>query len=151
MDIDIARRLGAGIIIFLMQGDREYPAVAAEDRGRSVAVMHVAIHHHRTANRAVLLQLPNRNRDIVDRAKALTVPPECVMKASTDVESDSPPQRIARGHSQLTQQIEVAYQLALCRAPTSTELKLMKAYAAKHGLANACRILLNSNEFLFID
>jgi len=24
-------------------------------------------------------------------------------------------------------------------------------YAARHGLANACRMLLNTNEFIFVD
>ena len=60
-------------------------------------------------------------------------------------------QRIAAGTKSLSMQIETAYQLALCRAPTSTELSMLKSYAAKHGLANTCRIILNSNEFLFVN
>jgi hypothetical protein len=39
----------------------------------------------------------------------------------------------------------------LGRAPTPGELRKLKAYAAKHGLANTCRIILNSNEFMFVN
>ncbi len=35
------------------------------------------------------------------------------------------------------------------RAPD--EIKLLSAYAARHGLANACRIIINSNEFLYVN
>ena len=33
----------------------------------------------------------------------------------------------------------------------TAEVDRLADYAAKHGLANACRVLLNSNEFLFVD
>ena len=36
------------------------------------------------------------------------------------------------------------------RRPT-TKPKLFAAYAAKHGLPNLCRVLFNTNEFLFAD
>ena len=60
-------------------------------------------------------------------------------------------ERVGKGNKSLTQQIEAAYQLALGRAPTSREIKELKTYAAKYGMANACRILLNSNEFMFVN
>jgi hypothetical protein len=47
--------------------------------------------------------------------------------------------------------IETAFLLALGRPPGAKERNALAAYAASHGLANACRILLNTNEFLFID
>ena len=31
------------------------------------------------------------------------------------------------------------------------EKEHLTAYAQKHGLANACRVLLNSTEFMFVD
>jgi len=46
---------------------------------------------------------------------------------------------------------ELAWRLALSRRPTSQEAADFRAYAAKHGMSSACRILLNSNEFLFLD
>jgi hypothetical protein len=43
------------------------------------------------------------------------------------------------------------YRLLLGRAPTADESKLLGDYAARHGLANAARVLVNSNEFMFVD
>ena len=43
------------------------------------------------------------------------------------------------------------YELTLNRPPTEGESAALADYAAKHGLPNACRLLLNSNEFLFVD
>jgi hypothetical protein len=50
-----------------------------------------------------------------------------------------------------TAQVERLYQLCLCRVPTEKESAAMSAYVKKHGLANACRVMLNSNEFLFVN
>ncbi len=49
------------------------------------------------------------------------------------------------------QRIEDAIVLALGRPPRPAEREALAAYARKHGLANACRLLFNTNEFLFID
>jgi mono/diheme cytochrome c family protein len=49
------------------------------------------------------------------------------------------------------QQITRAYGLAFARPPTADERRAVAKYAAQHGLANACRVILNSNEFLFVD
>jgi hypothetical protein len=48
-------------------------------------------------------------------------------------------------------QIEAAYLLALGRPPGAEETGALTAYAGKHGLANACRLLFNLNEFVFVD
>jgi hypothetical protein len=48
-------------------------------------------------------------------------------------------------------QVEAAYRLALGRPPLPEECKALADYAQKHGLANACRLLFNLNEFVFID
>ncbi len=50
-----------------------------------------------------------------------------------------------------TQQIAMAYQLAFGREPTENERRLVSDYAIQNGLANLCRVILNSNEFLFVD
>ncbi|MDB6026901.1 MAG: Protein of unknown function (DUF1553)/Protein of unknown function (DUF1549)/Planctomycete [Verrucomicrobiales bacterium] len=55
------------------------------------------------------------------------------------------------GSGPLREQIKKAYGLALNREPTSRELKELEPYAKKHGMANTCRLLLNSNEFLFLN
>jgi hypothetical protein len=49
------------------------------------------------------------------------------------------------------EQIQLACELALSREPTEAELKDFGEYAGKHGLANFCRVLLNSNEFMFVN
>jgi len=48
-------------------------------------------------------------------------------------------------------QVRRAVALALQRAPTATELSNLVPYAERHGLAATCRILLNLNEFVFVD
>jgi hypothetical protein len=48
-------------------------------------------------------------------------------------------------------QICLAFQLAFGRDPTPTELKDFKSFSGEFGLANACRILFNSNEFIFVN
>jgi hypothetical protein len=47
--------------------------------------------------------------------------------------------------------IDAAYQWALGRNPTPREREALSGFANKHGLASACRLILNSNEFVFVD
>ena len=47
--------------------------------------------------------------------------------------------------------IEEAFCIAFQRPPTAEEKTALTTYTAKHGLANACRLLLNMNEFAFVD
>jgi hypothetical protein len=51
----------------------------------------------------------------------------------------------------LPAQIHLLFRLVLCREPTDAERDAVASYAGKHGLPNACRVLLNSNEFMFVD
>ena len=60
-------------------------------------------------------------------------------------------ERLARTGPDVEKQVTAAYRLILGRARTAKELKAVGKYAARHGLANACRVLLNSNEFVFVD
>ena len=48
-------------------------------------------------------------------------------------------------------QVDRAFRLILCRQPTNHETLEAIAYTDRHGLANLCRMLLNSNEFLFVN
>jgi hypothetical protein len=59
--------------------------------------------------------------------------------------------RLEAENHELRDQIASLYEWALCRRPRDTELAAVTAYAEKHGLANACRYVLNTNEFVFID
>ena len=47
-------------------------------------------------------------------------------------------------------QISRAYQLALGREPDASELHDAESAAREHGLPTLCRVLFNSNEFLFL-
>jgi hypothetical protein len=48
-------------------------------------------------------------------------------------------------------QIDALYELTFNRPPTTDERGAILSYATKHGLPNACRLLLNSNEFMFVN
>jgi hypothetical protein len=47
-------------------------------------------------------------------------------------------------------QIALVYQLALGRPPTPRESAALAQYAEKYGMPNVCRLILNSNEFIFV-
>ncbi|PYK99306.1 MAG: hypothetical protein DME19_09160 [Verrucomicrobia bacterium] len=47
--------------------------------------------------------------------------------------------------------IALACELALNRPPSREEIEDFTAYAEKHGFANLCRLIFNSNEFMFIN
>ncbi|MGI8982532.1 MAG: DUF1553 domain-containing protein [Pirellulaceae bacterium] len=49
------------------------------------------------------------------------------------------------------ERITAAFRLAVTRDPTADELRELTVYAGQHGMANACRVILNLNEFLFVD
>ncbi len=47
--------------------------------------------------------------------------------------------------------VTAAFRLILLRMPSADEAAAVAQYAEEHGLANACRYLLNTNEFMFVD
>jgi mono/diheme cytochrome c family protein len=51
----------------------------------------------------------------------------------------------------LQKHVQRAVELILARPASNTELTDLTTYARKHGLANVCRLLLNTNEFLFVN
>jgi hypothetical protein len=59
--------------------------------------------------------------------------------------------RLQRERTSLEEQILRAYELALNREPRENERAKLVEHARKHGLASACRVIFNSNEFMFID
>ena len=48
-------------------------------------------------------------------------------------------------------QIERAHRLAFGRLPTAVEKEKLLAFAQQNGMPNACRVILNLNEFTFVD
>ncbi len=51
----------------------------------------------------------------------------------------------------ITRQADRAYELAFAREPGQDELAAVEPFVAAHGLAELCRVLFNSNEFLYVD
>jgi hypothetical protein len=60
-------------------------------------------------------------------------------------------EKLGAENSGLPAQIKALYRLLLCRSPRENELAAVTAYAEKYGLANACRFLMNTDEFVFVD
>jgi hypothetical protein len=60
-------------------------------------------------------------------------------------------ERAAQAGDTLEARVSAPWRLGLGRSPTAEELEVLTAYARKHGLANACRMILNTNEFCFVD
>jgi hypothetical protein len=59
--------------------------------------------------------------------------------------------RTARSGDDLQTQVRTAFRLALGRSPTANEQRELADYARRYGLANTCRVILNLNEFVFVD
>lgn len=51
----------------------------------------------------------------------------------------------------IADQVHTTFQLILQRPASARELPAVVDYVASHGLANLCHLLLNTNEFLFLD
>ncbi len=50
-----------------------------------------------------------------------------------------------------TDPITTAFQLAMNRTPSANEKSTLQKYATQHGWANTCRLILNLNEFTYVD
>ncbi len=59
--------------------------------------------------------------------------------------------RFAQAASQPAEQVRLLFQAALLRDPTPAESQRWETYTSKHGLANACRMMFNTNEFMFVE
>jgi mono/diheme cytochrome c family protein len=59
--------------------------------------------------------------------------------------------RVEREQAGVKAQVDGAVELAWLRTPAEDERQRFVAYTVEHGLPAFCRVLLNSNEFLFVD
>jgi hypothetical protein len=50
-----------------------------------------------------------------------------------------------------SQSVDALFRIALQREPTAPERSELSRYVQKHGMTNACRLVLNLNEFVFVD
>ena len=60
-------------------------------------------------------------------------------------------ERLRRESETVEGRVTLFYDWLFGRSPDPTELTAVIRYAEMHGLSNACRFLLNSNEFMFVD
>jgi hypothetical protein len=59
--------------------------------------------------------------------------------------------RVGEAGGSVRDQAAAAYRIALAREPTAEELAALEAYGEVHGMANVCRVIMNLNEFVFVD
>ncbi|MBY0231916.1 MAG: DUF1549 and DUF1553 domain-containing protein [Gemmataceae bacterium] len=59
--------------------------------------------------------------------------------------------RLEREASSVEDRVKLAYRLLLSRLPDKEESAVVSAFIGKNGLAQACRVLLNLNEFVYPD
>ncbi len=59
--------------------------------------------------------------------------------------------RVAREESDGKGPVNRLFEIILNRPPSNREIAELSRYSHEHGLANVCRLLLNSNEFMFLN
>jgi mono/diheme cytochrome c family protein len=60
-------------------------------------------------------------------------------------------ERVAREADGPGAQVDAAFRIALQRAPTPEERDALADHVRRHGLTHTCRLILNLNEFVFVD
>jgi uncharacterized protein DUF1553 len=60
-------------------------------------------------------------------------------------------ERVGKMAADPAAQVATAYRLCLGRTPTAEEAASLEAHATRFGLASACRVILNTSEFMFVD
>ena len=85
VNVQIGGRLFVRVVVKLVNRQGEYRGILGEDRGRAIAVVYVAIHHHRTANGSVALQHADGYGHVVDGAETFPMPRERVVKSAAHV------------------------------------------------------------------
>jgi hypothetical protein len=119
--------------------------------------------HRRSVYRFIFRTLPDPLIECLDGADANALTPKRTESVTAPqalallnnefilVHAKALAARLEKHSNDRDTQIAFACQLVWSRTPTAEEAKLFAAYADKHGLANLCRVLFNSNEFLFAD
>ncbi|MCA9016030.1 MAG: DUF1553 domain-containing protein, partial [Planctomycetaceae bacterium] len=60
-------------------------------------------------------------------------------------------QKVEAEAADLPVQIKLAFETALGRTPNEAEQQILQTIGKQHGMKNVCRLIFNSNEFIFID
>ncbi|MBA4191721.1 MAG: hypothetical protein C0467_27390 [Planctomycetaceae bacterium] len=119
--------------------------------------------HRRSVYRFVFRTLPDPLVACLDGADASTLTPKRTESVTAPqalallnnefvlVHAKTMATRLAKHSPEQSRQIEFGCRLVWGRGPTAEEARLFAAYVNKHGMANLCRVLFNTNEFLFAD
>jgi hypothetical protein len=92
------------------------------------------------------ISVPRRNETLTAlQALALLNNPFMLQQATYFAE------RLAKHSDDPSEQVRFAFRLAYGRLPSELESTIVTAYTRRHGLVNTCRLLFNTNEFLFVD
>jgi hypothetical protein len=119
--------------------------------------------HRRSVYRFIFRTLPDPLVECLDGADASQLTPKRTESVTAPqalsllnnefilVHAKAMAARLEKNSPDRARQIDQACLLVWGRPPTGAERALFDEYAGKHGLPNLCRILFNSNEFLFAD
>jgi hypothetical protein len=119
--------------------------------------------HRRSVYRLVFRTLPDPFVDCLDGADASQLTavrnesvtaPQALALLNNDfilVHSQALARLLEGQSCERGRQVALACERVWGRAPTAEERDEFVGYAQRHGLANLCRLLFNSNEFLFVD
>ncbi len=120
--------------------------------------------HRRSVYRFIFRTLPDPFMESLDCADASQLTPTRTTSVTalqalamlndkfTVRQSERLAERILReAGDNASDQIVRLFELTVNRTPSEREIVSFSSYVSKHGLANACRMLLNSNEFMFVN
>jgi hypothetical protein len=139
-----------------LEGHSDPNTVWKAGSDRETARRSVYIH----AKRSLLLPLLE-SFDLCDTARSAprraitTVAPQALMLYNGELVNASARHLAARlereAGKKAEDQVALAYRLLLAREATAGERKAVSAFIGRRGLAQACRVLLNLNEFVYPD
>ena len=97
VDVERARRLRIGVVIFLMDREREHRLIRRENGRRAVAVVDICVNGYGSADKALFLQAADGDGDVVQHAEAFAVVWEGVVESAAQVRGNPVFERQARG------------------------------------------------------
>jgi hypothetical protein len=101
-----------------------------------------------------MFDLPD-NSTTCARRQVSTVAPQALMLLNSPLAAESAramAQRVQRDvGADPSQQVQHAFELALQRLPSEVELAACQRLRDQHSLAELCRVLVNLNEFAYVD
>jgi hypothetical protein len=96
---------------------------------------------------------PDNNLSCPIRERSTTAPQALTLLNADEVVSAAKltAARLEKQSASATEQITLAYRLALGRSPNAREMDLSRDFLARHPLEEFCRALFNLNDFVYID